>query len=311
MNIKELNIEVVESLYKYAAFVAEASSADKSIVASSSVGNASVNNNKANDIPSNMTSTDNDGLTLRDFAAFLLASCQDSSSTHSYPEHPGSLSPRFGSSAGRSLAPSRCSESASLRSDIPSSRLDSPSARPNFAMLSSNEEASQDRNMALKLNVKFAKNITFLSRYLKFYLHKVLSDTNLGTEGEYSYLMVLSRFESLNKTELNNMNIFEKTTGTDIIRRLVKKGFVIEYEDPDDRRSKRVKMSEKGFQILSSVLPALGKVSALLSSPLSTDEKMMLNNYLDDVNSFQENIFLNHRSDDLDTLYGFLDKTAK
>ncbi len=71
---------------------------------------------------------------------------------------------------------------------------------------------------------------------------------------EYTYLISLLNCESLSKTELNNMNAMEKTSGNEVINRLLRKELIDQRRDEADRRSMRV------------LLPERDEMSLLLSS---------------------------------------------
>ena len=152
------------------------------------------------------------------------------------------------------------------------------------------------------INIEIAKALTCLARYIKFYMQKALKDSPLQTIDESTYLMTLMSIDSLNKTELNNFNVCEKTTGNEIIKRLLRKGLVTEFDDPTDKRSKRVRISEQGIQTMRSVLPALKTAAIIASSPLSTKEKKIFLHYLNFINEPHRENFLNHRNDNLEEI---------
>ena len=153
-----------------------------------------------------------------------------------------------------------------------------------------------------RLDVDLSKNLTFLGRFIKYYMHKVVDGSGLQTGDEYTYLMTLLQYESLNKTELNNLNVFEKTSGNEVIRRLVKNGLVEEFDDMSDHRSKRVRITVKGREELEQIISNLRQASYILCHPLSKEEKLVLNDFLERILKLHDEVFNNHRNASLDQI---------
>lgn len=118
--------------------------------------------------------------------------------------------------------------------------------------------------------------IVLLFRYAKGYLKKAFKDSCINTADEFSFLITLLTCDNLSKTELIQKQIMEKTSGTEIINRLVKLGMIEQWNDDVDKRSIRVKISEKGKFELFNILPNMRMVSQIVSGNLSETEKVML-----------------------------------
>ena len=78
------------------------------------------------------------------------------------------------------------------------------------------------------------------------------------------------------KTELNALNAMEKTSGAEIIRRLVAKGLAEECPDERDRRSVLVTITPQGRAELMKVFPQLHTAALLLSAPLQEPQQATL-----------------------------------
>ena len=130
---------------------------------------------------------------------------------------------------------------------------------------------------AMPLEVDIARHLALLQRYSKSYTKRALaaSDT-LQSEEEYSYLVSLISGQPLTKTELNTLNALEKTSGSEIIRRLVQKGLATEQPDERDRRSVLVSITPRGRAELQKVFPQLHLAASLLSQPLLPEQKSTL-----------------------------------
>jgi DNA-binding MarR family transcriptional regulator len=150
--------------------------------------------------------------------------------------------------------------------------------------------------------------ITFMYRYAKYYIKKALLESRIQTADEFAYLITLMTFDSLTKTELINKQVMEKTSGIEVIKRLVKNGLITEYSDPSDGRSIRVAITENGRQVILSVLPAMGQVSQIVLGNLTTTETSMLSFLLNKLDHFHYEIYSERRHESLDDLYNQLSK---
>ena len=156
----------------------------------------------------------------------------------------------------------------------------------------------EDRNDT----VRIAQNISFLHRYSKFYIKKALKGSLLQTVDEYTYLVALFNEESLSKTEINNRNVIEKTSGNEVMRRLLKAKLIGERRDEDDRRRMRVFITEKGRAELSKVFPGLWKSATMLSGALSPPEKESFLQASDKLCDFHKDIFVHCKEEEIDSL---------
>lgn len=80
----------------------------------------------------------------------------------------------------------------------------------------------------------------------------------------------------MTKSELINANAMEFSSGIEVIKRLLKSGLAEEYEDPDDGRSKRVKITQKGREKFARSTEKLRGVSELFPGTLTDDLKVKL-----------------------------------
>ena len=125
--------------------------------------------------------------------------------------------------------------------------------------------------------VSIARHLSLLHRYSKGYIKRALfASEHLQSEEEYSYLASLFNGEPHSKTELNSLNAMEKTSGAEIIRRLVAKGLAEERPDERDRRSVLVSITPRGRAELMKVFPQLHTAAQLISAPLEERQQATL-----------------------------------
>lgn len=159
-------------------------------------------------------------------------------------------------------------------------------------------QLEEDRNDI----VHIAKNVSYLHRYSKFYIKKALKGSLLQTEDEYTYLAELFNEESMSKTEINNRNVIEKTSGNEILKRLLNAGLIGERQDEVDKRKVLAFITEKGKAELLKVFPELWKSASILSGILTPNERQLLLKTSEKLCNFHKDIFINNKDEQLDNL---------
>jgi DNA-binding MarR family transcriptional regulator len=137
--------------------------------------------------------------------------------------------------------------------------------------------------------------IVLMNRYAKWYIKKVLKDSHLRTPDEFSFLITLMTYESLSKSELITKQVMEKTSGSEIIRRLIKRGLIVESADENDRRSVRISITRPGREEILRVLPLMGKVTQIVAGNLSAVEINTLSYLLKKLDYFHNDIYNNKK----------------
>ena len=138
--------------------------------------------------------------------------------------------------------------------------------------------------------------LVLMNRYAKSYVKKALSGKIIQTGDEFSFLITLMTFESLTKTELINKQVIEKTSGTEIIKRLLNQELITEFADPNDKRSVRVAITPKGRAEIIGILPEMGVVSNIVKGNLTDNEISTLSYLLKKLDFYHNDIFQNKRN---------------
>jgi len=120
--------------------------------------------------------------------------------------------------------------------------------------------------------VEFSILLTGLFRFAKHYLKKAFAKTAFKTIDEFGFLATLTREGNLMKNELINEHMLEMSSGSEIIKRLVRNGLVHEYPDQNDKRAKRVALTEKGRQEIFVAFGEMHKVSKIIRGNLQSHE---------------------------------------
>lgn len=144
--------------------------------------------------------------------------------------------------------------------------------------------------------------IVLMFRYAKGYIRKALKSSKIKSADEFSFLITLLTYKNLTKTELIQKQVMEKTSGTEIINRLIRLGLIMQYEDEVDKRSMRIKISDLGKSEIIGILPEMQKVSKIVTGNLTETEKNTLAYLLRKLENFHNDIFLNNKDAELNEL---------
>jgi DNA-binding MarR family transcriptional regulator len=150
--------------------------------------------------------------------------------------------------------------------------------------------------------------IVLMNHYAKWYIKKVLRESHLQTPDEFSFLITLMTYDSLSKSELITKQVMEKTSGSEVIRRLIKRGLIVESSDENDKRSVRVSITQSGREEILRILPLMSKVTKIVVGNLSPEEINTLSYLLKKLDYFHNGIYLNKRDQSLSEIFSGITK---
>lgn len=144
--------------------------------------------------------------------------------------------------------------------------------------------------------------IVLLFRYAKGYIRKALKNSPIKSADEFSFLMTLMTYKNLSKSELIQKQVMEKTSGTEIINRLIKLGLIEQAENESDKRSIMVSITDFGRTEIYKILPQMQMVSQIVTGNLNEIEKSTLAYTLRKLDHFHNDIFINKKDADIGDL---------
>lgn len=162
--------------------------------------------------------------------------------------------------------------------------------------------ANDVQQMSNNKETDIAILVTCIYRYAKLYGRKALQGSPLQSLDDFSYLVILLTHTSLTKTELIHKNVHEKTTGMEIIKRLIKHGLMHQFSDEADKRTQRIAITEAGKELLHGLFGSLGHVSLIMTGNLTEGEKQDLRSILNKLDHYHFDIFMNRRNSTLEEL---------
>lgn len=131
-------------------------------------------------------------------------------------------------------------------------------------------------------------SLVHLYKYAKLYSKIAIADAPFSTIEEVIFLINLLHSGSMSKKQLIEMNILEKSTGIQIINRLLAAGFITETTDMRDRRSKQIEISSLGESILAAHMDKIREASKTVVGNLTEREKLQLIQLLSKLEDFHK-----------------------
>jgi MarR family transcriptional regulator, lower aerobic nicotinate degradation pathway regulator len=144
--------------------------------------------------------------------------------------------------------------------------------------------------------------VASMYRYAKLYSKKAMEGTPLSSTDDFGYLINLFVHGEMSKTDLIAHNIHEKPTGMEIIKRLIKQGFLSQLDDPTDGRSLLVNITDSGRQVLFQLLGQMRKVETIAQGKLNQQEQASLLYLLRKLHIFHNKIYKTEKNIDLDLI---------
>lgn len=164
-------------------------------------------------------------------------------------------------------------------------------------------EKSDFQNYKKYAEVEFSTLLTGLYRFAKHYTKKAFINTSIKTIDEFGFLATLLKEGNLLKNELINKHLLEISSGSEILKRLIKKGLVLEHPDENDKRAKRVSLTKEGTEEIMNAFDDMHKVSEIIIGNLNEAELNEALSVFEKLNYFHHHIHETDRNTSLNELH--------
>ncbi|TWF33840.1 DNA-binding MarR family transcriptional regulator [Chitinophaga polysaccharea] len=135
------------------------------------------------------------------------------------------------------------------------------------------------------------------------YTASALEGTGISNIDEYSLLNTVAQLQEPRKTEVIYAALQELSTGTDKLNRLKKLGYLAEYDDKEDKRSKRLKVTAKGEKVLVTCRKRITLLATMMFHDMQEDDMKLCTQLLKGVESKFAAIWLSHKGKDFEEIY--------
>ena len=135
------------------------------------------------------------------------------------------------------------------------------------------------------------------------YAAMALEGTGVGQLEEFGTLLSIQQHTGMRKTEIIYSNLFELSSGTDMLARMIKKGFIEETPDKEDKRAKRLKLTPAGEKVIEACKKRITKVAAMMMLDVAEDDQKLCIKLLKGVEQKFSAVLQQHKGTRFDKIY--------
>ncbi|HVI44394.1 MAG TPA: winged helix DNA-binding protein [Chitinophaga sp.] len=135
------------------------------------------------------------------------------------------------------------------------------------------------------------------------YANLSLKGTGLNQLEELGLLLTIRQEKNPKKTELIYANLFEVSSGTDMLTRLKTRGLIKEHNDKEDKRSKRIELTAKGEKTVEAAKARIIKNAAMMTHDLTEDDKQLCIQLLKNIEIKFSALWQKHKGKEFDEIY--------
>lgn len=155
----------------------------------------------------------------------------------------------------------------------------------NSKMFSDDNEQHSNQDTEF-LNMELTFLLALQHRHYKAYAKDALGSSELSSPEGFSFLYHLRLVDSYRKMELIKMHLIEAPSGIEVLKRLLKKDLIEEFDDPDDKRARRIRITETGKKEIQLIWPKMQKVFSAMTAEMSLNEKLHVVSFLKAMNDY-------------------------
>lgn len=145
--------------------------------------------------------------------------------------------------------------------------------------------------LAEKAKTSIMVHVLFMYKYALFYSRKIFKNSQIYSLDDFSFLASLLPDKRLKKADVIRKNIAEKSSGNEVLKRLLRQNLIKETNNPTDRRSKLLEITPEGFNEISAIRSQMYNMASLVDGDLSEQEKLVMVTMLSKLNDYHRPLF--------------------
>ncbi len=165
----------------------------------------------------------------------------------------------------------------------------------NFTIESYSVEVPEEIE-APKPSDEMGRYLARATKHLHFYSRKIMLPMPIDNLEDFAYLAEAHFGGAMKRSELINKNLSEFTSGTNVINRLIKAGYLEEFPDPQDARSKQVKITGEGISVIIECVQQMHTADKVLFGILTEEEKTIVTQVLRKIDTHHSKNFVEFRN---------------
>ncbi len=128
-----------------------------------------------------------------------------------------------------------------------------------------------------------------LYQYILIYSKPVMKKYGLHSMDDFGYLATVDWYQTISKSKACAAMLQEVTTGSDIIKRLIRLGYLKEILDKSDRRQRLLQLTAKGKKVLLSLQTDFQNLPDVLGA-LEPENRVKLVGWMMELDQYHEKI---------------------
>ncbi len=171
-------------------------------------------------------------------------------------------------------------------------------------MLQDKTPAPRKKLVPKESHSRLMRSIGRLYSAFNIYMRAALKELDMPIPEGYPFLAALHFMGPMRRTDLINFVLTELSTGSEILNRLKKQGWIVEQQDEADKRVKMVSIHEKGRKALLPCLEKAALLRAFLFRDLSEADRKTCADILEPAEAFHSKMVLQCRHKSITEITG-------
>ncbi len=170
-------------------------------------------------------------------------------------------------------------------------------------LVSNREKHNKDVVKAAIVDGQLLRMMGRITKMTMTYAQLALEGTELIQMEEYGFLLAIQNLVNPEKSAAILANLMPISSGTDMLKRMIKRGLVSETVHEEDKRSKRLMLTPKGKAAVATGGKRIGKLAKMMLHAMPEDDKHLCIQLLKVVEEDFSALWLQQKIKDFDTLY--------
>lgn len=136
-----------------------------------------------------------------------------------------------------------------------------------------------------------------------YFANAALKGTALQQIEEFGLLLTIRQMGRPTKTDVILANLFEVSSGMDMLRRLQQRGLVRDEVDDTDKRAKRIILTPEGERALEEGLERVGRNAQMMTHGMSPEDKQLCIQLLEELEVVRSRQWIALRGKSFETIY--------
>ena len=160
-----------------------------------------------------------------------------------------------------------------------------------------------DGEMPPRSDIVLIKLLDRIARLHMIYIYSAMRDLKINHFEEFSLLSAIANLDNPRKTEVIYHTINELSTGLNLLANMKKRGYITENDDPEDKRSKRLRLTPKGEKALRACYEKFSKIPEMMLMEMTKDDVDLCIQLLKNIEIKFSKLYLQHKEKSFEQVY--------